>query len=125
VTPRSVALALGVAYAVLTAAELLFGQWSLGGTPILDRTTKANLLHWSVALAMLGAFFAGGAPSRVACRVAGAFFLILAVWGLLSAVSLGGVLGHPEGIPASYQALHALSAIAALVGGFASRAERA
>ena len=124
-TPRSVALALGVAYAVLTAAELLSGERSVGGTPVLERTTKANLLHWSVALAMLGAFFAGGAPSRVACRVAGAFFLILAVWGLLSAASLGGVLGHPEGIPASYQALHALSAIAALVGGFASRAERA
>jgi len=125
VTPRSVALALGVAYAVLTATELVFGEWFLGGTPILDRTTKANLLHWLVALAMLGAFFAGGAPSRVMCRVAGSLFLVLTIWGLLSAVSLGGVLGYPDGIPVSYQALHALSAIGALIGGFARRAERA
>lgn len=117
-TPRAIALALGVAYALLTAAELLLGELSVGGVAVLDRTTKTNLLHWLVALAMLGSFFGGDAPSRLACRIAGSVLLALAVWGLLSAVSLGGALGYSEGIPGAYQVLHALSAAAALTGGF-------
>ncbi|MGH2692579.1 MAG: hypothetical protein ACRDHM_08770 [Actinomycetota bacterium] len=117
-SPRSVALALGVAYASLTAVELLIGEWSVGGVAVLDRTTKANLLHWVVALAMLGSFFAGSTTSRLACRTAGFLFLGLAAWGLLSAVSLGGVLGYPDAIPVSYRVLHALTAIVALVSGF-------
>jgi hypothetical protein len=123
VSPRAVALVLGIAFVALTAAELVIGEWSPGGVTILDRTTKANLLHWSVALAMLGSFFAGAAPSRLVCRIAGSLFLALAVWGLLSAVSLGRLLGYPDGVPGSYQALHALSAIAALIGGFVRRVE--
>ena len=117
-TPRSVALVLGVALASVTAAELLVGEWSPGGVTVLDRTTKGNLLHWVLALALLGSFFVGGSASRTACRIAGLLLAALTIWGLLSAVSLGGVLGYPGEVPVSYQVIHVVTALAALTSGF-------
>ena len=117
-TPRSVALALGAALALLTGAELVVGEWSPGGLTVIDRTTKGNLLHWVGALALLGSFFAGVSASRAACRVTGFLFAALTIWGLLSAVSLGGALGYSDGIPHSYQVIHGVAALVALTSGF-------
>jgi hypothetical protein len=125
VTPRKIALALGVIFAVLTVVELVAGDWSPGGLNILDRTTRANLLHWALALVMIGSFYAGSEASRLACRVVGIVLLALAAWGLLSAATLGTVLGYSDGIPASYQVLHLLTAVAAIGFGFGARARKA
>src|SRR5687767_2995536 len=100
VTPRTVALTLGVAYALLTALELV-GGWAVGGTDILLRTTKANLLHWAVALVLLGSRFSGIKASGIATRVVGVILVGLGVWGYLGPAGLGDVLGYPRGIPAS------------------------
>ena len=124
-TPRKVALALGATYAILTVVELLVGEWSLGGATVLDRTTRANLLHWTVALTMLGSFYAGNEASRLACKVVGIAFLILTVWGLLSAASLGTALGFSDGLPVSYLLFHAFTGAVAAVLGFRKRAAEA
>lgn len=124
-TSRTIALGLGVGYALLTLAELVFGDLAVGEVSILDRTTRSNLLHWLLALAFLGSYFSGGDVSRIACRVAGPVLLALSVWGLLSAVSLGGVLGHQEGVPGPYQVIHLLTALVALAGGFLKGIRRA
>lgn len=119
-TPRAVALTLGVAYAVLTALELLIGQWRLGEVEILQRTTKVNLLHWAAALALLGSFFAGSGASRIVTRVLGLAFLGIAAWGFLAPDALGSFLGFPDEIPALYNVYHALTAVAALAAGLLS-----
>jgi hypothetical protein len=105
--------------------ELLVGEWSLGDVLILDRTTKANLLHWTLALVMLGSFYAGDDVSRMACKVVAITFLGLTVWGLLSAASLGSVLGFSDALPAFYQVLHAFTAAVAAVFGFRKRTQEA
>ena len=124
-TPRAVALGTGLLYALVTVIELATGELTVGGATVLDRTTKSNLFHWAVALGLLGSFAAGASSSRVACKIAGALFLALAAWGLLSAVSLGGVLGYQGALPVSYQVIHALTAAFCLVGGFFRRAPAA
>jgi hypothetical protein len=118
VRPRPVALGVGVLYALLTAVELLIGDWTLGDTTLLQRTTKANLLHWALALALLGGYFAGERASRLVCRIAGAVFAVLGVWGLASAASLGDLLGYQDGIPVIYSVLHVISAILCIFAGF-------
>jgi hypothetical protein len=119
VTPRGVALGLGIAFALLTALELIVGKAALGDVELLRRTTKINILHWATALAMLGAFFAGNAGiSRVVMRVAGAVLLILALWGVIWADELGAFLGFVEGMPAIYNGVHGLAGLLALSVGF-------
>lgn len=116
-TPRAVALTLGVTYAALTALELV-GGWTVGGTDILLRTTKANLLHWAVALGLLGSYFSGARTSRIAMRVVGVILVGIGAWGFLGPGSLGDVLGFPDGIPASYNAFHLVTGASALLVGF-------
>lgn len=117
-TPRAAALGVGAGYALMTVLELVFGEISIGGAVILDRTTKFNLLHWAVALAMLGSFFAGSSPSRLACRIVGSIFAVVGAWGLLSASSLGTVLGYADGIPVAYTILNLLTGAICLTAGF-------
>lgn len=121
-TPRTVVLSLGVTYAVLTALELV-GGWALGETDIVVRTTKTNLFHWALALALLGTFFSGPEPARIATRVAGVILAGIGVWGFLAAASLGDVLGFSGDIPTSYNAFHLFTGAGALFAGF-SRAPK-
>lgn len=116
-TPRAVALTLGVAYTMLTALELLIGDWRLGEVEILQRTTKVNLFHWAAALALLGAFFAGSGVPRIANRILGLAFLGVAAWGFLAPDTLGSFLGFPDEIPGLYNVYHALTAVVALAAG--------
>jgi hypothetical protein len=124
VTSRTVALTLGVSYAVLTALEL-FGGWALGGSDIVLRTTKTNLLHWAVALGLLGSHFSGPEPARIAIRVAGVILAGIGVWGFLAAASLGDVLGFSGDIPTSYNAFHLVTGAGALFFGFSRAREPA
>ena len=124
-TVRRVALALGVAFAALTAIELLVGDWALGGTAIILRTTKLNLLHWAVALSFLGGRFAGPAAARVVTWVVGGALLGLGLWGLLAPAGLGAAFGFGTSIPWSYTVFHLLTSGVALSGAFISRRKAA
>ncbi len=125
-TPRGVALGLGIAFAVLTGLELLIGELSIGSTELIHRTTKANILHWVIALGMLGAFFtASRTTSRTILRVGGLVLVAISLWGILGADALGAALGFGGGIPLSYNLYHSAGALIALSGGFLIRPERA
>jgi hypothetical protein len=126
VTPRGVALGLGIAFALLTALELLLGDLNVGDGELLHRTTKANILHWIIGLAMLGAFFAGSSRApRTILRVVGIILLVTSLWGILWPAAFGTSLGFGGGVPAAYNAYHAAAALIALFGGFLLSAERA
>jgi hypothetical protein len=119
VTPRGIALGLGIAFALLTALELLLGDLSAGDAELLHRTTKANILHWVVALTMLGAFFArSSSASRTILRFAGMTLLVISVWGILWPAAFGTSLGFGGEVPIAYNAYHAAAALIALSGGF-------
>jgi hypothetical protein len=118
VTARRVSLALGVAFAVLTILELLIRDAALGGTPVLERTTKANLIHWAFALALLGAFLAGARTARIACRVAGPALVALAAWGIADPFAAGSALGFTGGLPAAYGLYHGAAGVVAVVAAF-------
>ena len=125
-SPRGIALALGVAFAVLTALELVIGELRLGGMELLHRTTKANILHWLVALTMLGAFFARSpSASRKVLRVGGIVLLVISVAGIFWADGFGASLGFGTGMPLAYNAYHGAAALLALVGGLLLSAEPA
>ena len=121
VRARTVALYLGVFYALLTVLELSFGGWTLGDATLLERTTKSNLLHWTLALVMLGGYFAGQPVARLICRITGPILVALVAWGLISAGSLGSALGYGDGVPVVYGLLGLLTAAATIVAGYAGR----
>lgn len=119
-TPRGVALALGVAFAMITVVELVAGSWTIGQVEIVQRTTMLNLVHWLVALSALGSFFAGAGPSRMVARFVGLALLLLGAWGFVSPNTLGSAFGFPGEIPGLYSAYHVAAAVMALIGGFGS-----
>lgn len=119
--PRRLTLVLGVAYAVLTAAELLSGDWRIGGSILLQRTTKMNLLHWAVALGLLGGRVAGPDPGRRAALIVGSLLLLLGLWGLFASEGLGGAFGFGTGVPLSYSLIHTVTGAIALSGVFWER----
>ena len=124
VTPRGIALGLGIAFTLLTTLELLFEELTLGEAALLHRTTKGNILHWVVALTMLGAFFAGSASAiRTVLRVGGVALLLISLWGIFWADAAGTALGFGGGLPAAYNAYHGVAALIALAGGFLLRTE--
>lgn len=121
-TTRGVGLGLGIAFALLTALELLLGEAALGDTELLRRTTKINIFHWTMALTMLGAFFsASDGATRTAVRIGGSVLLVVALWGALWAGALGSFLGFAGGIPAAYNVYHAATGLLALSVGFLIR----
>ncbi|MGH2711129.1 MAG: hypothetical protein ACRDH9_08005 [Actinomycetota bacterium] len=122
---RTVALTLGVSFGALTVLELVFGDWAIGSIRLLERSTKANLLHWALALVLLGSFFANQRAVSLACRIVGPILLVLGIWGLLSARSLGDVLGHTDGIPVTYSLLSLLTGVGATVTGYGKRPKAA
>jgi hypothetical protein len=115
-----VALVLGVAFALLTALELVVGAWTVGRVEIVQRTTMLNLVHWLLALSALGSFFAGAGPARMVARIGGLALLVLGVWGFVSPDTLGSSFGFPGEIPGLYNAYHGAAALMALIGGFGS-----
>ena len=124
-TPRGIALGLGTAFALLTVLELLFGEVSLGDAELLHRTTKANILHWLLALTMLGAFFAGSTGvTRTILRIGGIVLIGISLSGIFWADALGTSMGFGGGMPVLYNAYHGAAALLALFGGFLVRAGR-
>jgi hypothetical protein len=126
VTARGVGLGLGICFALLTALELLLGEAALGGVELVHRTTKINIFHWIVALAMLGTFFArSDAATRTTLRIGGAVLLVMAVWGAFWAGGLGSFLGFTGEIPGAYNVYHGAAALLSLSAGFVNHARPA
>lgn len=125
-SPRGIALGLGVASALLTVLELVLGEVVLGASELLHRTTKANLLHWVLGLIMLGGFFARtAAASRTALRVGGIALFVISAAGILWADAFGASLGFDGGMPLAYNAYHGVGALMALSAGFLTSPEEA
>lgn len=123
---RTYALVFGLAYAAVALLELLIardGGWPGDGSPILQFTALQNVVHWAIAVAVLGSFFAGENAARMVARVVGIVLVALAIWGFIDSESLGTLLGYEDDLPAAYNWIHLVTGLAALfVGFFANRA---
>ena len=120
-TARQLALALGITYAVLTVLELIVGGWAVGSSAVILRTTKMNLLHWAVALSLLGGRAAGEEPVRIVTWIVGSVLAILGLGGLFAAEALGRAFGADVGIPVAYSAFHLVTGVLTLSGEFLRR----
>lgn len=124
---RVYALVFGVAYLGVAILELFFPldePLTAGGAILLQRTTLHNVFHFAVGVAVLGAYFAGEAPARMAARITGVLFLALAIWGFAAPGSLGSFLGYPQAFPTAYNLIHAVTAVPALLAGFVATGDR-
>jgi Domain of unknown function (DUF4383) len=119
---RFYALVFGVAYIGVAILELFFPTSDpllIGDTVILERTVLQNIVHFAIGIVVLGSFFAGEAAARTVARILGVVFLALTIWGFAAPDSLGDVLGYDGDIPMIYNVIHAVSAVVALLAGFA------
>jgi hypothetical protein len=118
---RMYALIFGIAYLGVALTEVILGKsgWKIDGVTILKITALQNAVHWLVGVVVLGSFFAGEMAARWVARVIGGVFVILTVWGFVARDSLGSFLGFSGPLPWSYNIVHLLTAIAALIAGFA------
>ncbi len=123
---RTYALIFGLVYALVALLELLIarnGGWPEGDSPILQFEPLQNVVHWAIAVVVLGSYFAGENAARMVARVVGIVLLALAVWGFIAPDSLGELLGYDGDIPAAYNWVHLVSGlVATFVGFFAGRA---
>ncbi|MDP8955687.1 MAG: DUF4383 domain-containing protein [Actinomycetota bacterium] len=109
----------GLAYVAVALLELILDELTIGGAVILDRTVLQNVVHWVIAIAVLGSFFAGENAARMVARIVGIVLVVLAIWGFVDSDSLGNLLGYEEdGIPAAYNWVHLVTGLAALFAGF-------
>ncbi len=118
---RIYALIFGIAYVGVSLLEVILDELTIGDIVILDRTALQNVVHWVIAVAVLGSFFAGENAARMVARVVGIVLVALAIWGFVASDSLGDLLGYgDEGLPAVYNWIHLVTGLAALFAGFFS-----
>jgi hypothetical protein len=125
---RFYALVFGVAYIGVAILELFYpadDPLRIGDLVILQRTTLQNIVHFAVGIVVLGSFFAGETAARNVARVIGVVFVALTIWGFLSPSGLGEFLGYDGDIPAVYNFVHLVTALLALLAGFAGSRRRA
>ncbi|HXF73997.1 MAG TPA: hypothetical protein VNO79_15480 [Actinomycetota bacterium] len=118
---RTYAMIFGVAYLGVALTEVLTRD---ALAPVLEFTVAQNAIHWAVGALVLGSFFAGEGAARLVARIVGVVFVLVTALGVLAPRALGDLLGYPGGIPVSYNVVHALTAIAALYAGLATRPAR-
>ena len=118
---RTYALIFGIAYIGVAVFEDILGSTGLkiGDTTILKVTAIQNAIHWAVGVAVLGSFFAGEIAARIVARIVGVIFVVVTLVGVFARDFTGDLLGFNGPLPWSYNVVHALTAIAALVAGFA------
>jgi len=119
---RFYALMFGIAYIGVAILELFFPESDplrIGDTVLLQRTLLQNIIHFAIGIVLLGSFFAGEAAARGVARILGIVFLALTIWGFAAPDSLGTFLGYDGDIPVVYNVVHAVSAVVALLAGFA------
>lgn len=117
---RAYALIFGIVYAAVALLELILGDDGLeiGGAQILQFEPLQNVVHWLIAVVVLGSFFAGENAARMVARVVGIVLLVLAIWGFVAADSLGELLGYDGDIPMAYNWIHLITGLVALFAGF-------
>lgn len=118
---RIYALVFGIAYIGVAALEDILGSKGLmlGSQQVLKVTAVQNTIHWAVGLAVIGSFFAGDAIAKLVARAVGVVFVLVTALGLAAEPFTGKLLGFHGGLPASYNIVHAATAVAALFAGFA------
>ncbi len=115
---RTYALVFGIAYTAVALLELILDELTIGNLVILDRTALQNVVHWVIAVVVLGSFFAGENAARMVARVVGIVLVVLAIWGFIDSESLGELLGYPAELPVVYNWVHLITGLAALFAGF-------
>ena len=120
---RAYALIFGIVYAAVALLELILGDdgLKLGDTQILLFEPLQNVVHWLIAVVVLGSFFAGENAARTVARIVGVVLLILAIYGFVASDSLGDLLGYANdgaAFPAAYNWVHLVSGLVALFAGF-------
>jgi hypothetical protein len=125
-TAAMFALVFGVAYVAVALLEVILGNDGLKigdgsniNEIILLKSTPHTLIHAVVGVALLGAFFIG--MSKVAARVVGVVFAIVAVLGLVApSFTMDDLLDYGPGlsVPIAYTLVHITTAVAGLYAGF-------
>ena len=124
---RAYALIFGIVYAAVALLELILGDdgLELGGAQILQFEALQNVVHWLIAVVVLGSFFAGENAARAVARIVGIVLVALAIYGFVASDSLGKLLGYAQegaAFPAAYNWVHLITGLVALfVGFFAAR----
>lgn len=118
---RTYALIFGIAYIAVAVLEDVLGGKGLriGDTLILRVTAVQNLIHWLVGVAVLGSFFAGEVAAKMVARVVGIVFVVVTLLGIFARTFTGKLLGFHGPLPWSYNIVHLVTAIFALIAGFA------
>ncbi|HWB70888.1 MAG TPA: hypothetical protein VG452_01620 [Egibacteraceae bacterium] len=123
---QTYALVFGIAYLGVALLELFFpasDPLQVGDTVLLARGTLHNVIHWTVGIAVLGSFAAGPTAARAVARAVGVVFVAVTLLNVFASnfyAELVG-LGEGAGTPLVYTLVHAVTAAAALYGGFATR----
>ncbi len=117
---RAYALVFGIVYAAVALLELILGDDGLeiGGAQVLALATLQNIVHWAIAVVVLGSFFAGENAARMVARIVGIVLLVLAIWGFVDRDSLGELVGYDGPIPTAYNWVHLVTGLVALFAGF-------
>jgi hypothetical protein len=116
---RTYALIFGIAYLAVAATEVIARD---ALDPVLRFTGIQNAIHWAVGAVVLLSFFGSERTAKTVARAVGVVFVAITVFGFAAPDALGDLLGYEGDIPMSYNVVHALTAIAALYAGFATRA---
>lgn len=109
----------GVSLAGLTHAQEMHAMEMMHGTIILRVTAVQNVIHWAVGVAVLGSFFAGEVASKMVARIIGVVFVVVSLLGLFARTFTGKLFGFHAPLPWSYEFIHIVTAVFALIAGFA------
>ncbi len=127
---RAYALIFGIAYLAVAILELFFSASSplvIGGATIVAGGVVHIVIHFAVAILVLGSYFAGDMAARMVARIVGIVFVVVSLLNLFASdfywdlVAGGTLQGQDSGTPVVYTLVHIATALAALYAGFATR----
>jgi len=124
---RMFVLILGITYLAVAALESYLGATNrqLGsGEWVLGYGMMHNVVHWLTGLLLVGSYFAGEGSARIVARFVGILFTLVLLLGIFAPGWTGDLLGHGGPLAWSYNAIHALTAVGALVAGFIGTTRR-
>lgn len=116
---RTYALIFGIVYLSVALIEVITRD---ALEPVLRFTGIQNAVHWAVGAVVLLSSFGSESTAKLVARVIGVVFVALTAYGFIAPDTVGDLLGFEGDLPVSYHLIHALTALAALYAGFATRA---
>ena len=117
--PRTYALIFGITYVIIAVIEFLFREAVFG---LLHFTPLHASIHALAGAVLLLARYKGEAPSLLATRTVGPFFLILFLMGIGAPALLSDMLGYP--VNWLYNLAHLLTGVSGIYVGFLPRAAK-